>query len=105
MFEDRYSKLAWHGEAANVRALQAGGEKMDKQRQVEYALVNLLEWAKGNRDSKRVNPYGVPEVKEALQILTEIWGRSDYLDVDSAPEYRALNLRDPEHGRPLKGGN
>jgi len=67
---------------------------MTKQKKVEYALVNLLEWAKGNRGSKHVNPYGVTEVKDALKTLTDIWGRTDYLDVDLAREYQALKVLD-----------
>ena len=63
---------------------------MTKQKRSEYALVNLLEWAKGNRGSKHMNPYGVPEVKLALTTLAELYERVDYLDADRAKEYKAL---------------
>ena len=65
---------------------------MTKQKRTEYALVNLLEWAKGNRGTKHGNPYGVLEVKLALITLAHLWDRDDYLDVDKAKEYTALNV-------------
>jgi hypothetical protein len=37
-------------------------------------LMDLLEWAKGNRGSKSGNPYGIPEVKAALQHLADLQG-------------------------------
>jgi len=45
-----------------------------------FVLCNLLEWAKGNKGSKHINPYTVPEIKAALQYLAEIQGVKDYLD-------------------------
>jgi len=45
---------------------------MTKQKKVEYALVNLLEWAKGNRGTKHGNPYLVVEVKLSRAMLTSI---------------------------------
>ena len=50
---------------------------------VEWALANLLEWAKGKRGTKEGNPYCIKEVKEALKVLAEIDGIADYLDVDT----------------------
>lgn len=50
---------------------------------LETALMNLLEWAKGNRGNKRVNPYGVPEVKAALKVLARIQGVSDWMHADT----------------------
>ena len=44
------------------------------------SLCNLLEWAKGNKGSKHINPYGVPEVKSALETLAKLQGIKDYLD-------------------------
>jgi len=44
-------------------------------------LCDLLEWAKGNKGSKDINPYGVPEVKAALQHLADMQGIESYLDV------------------------
>lgn len=35
---------------------------------------NLLEWAKGYRGRKDINPYMVPEVKEMIKLLAEITG-------------------------------
>lgn len=36
---------------------------------LEFALANLVEWAKGNRGSKVGNPYCIPEVQVALMTL------------------------------------
>ena len=51
----------------------------------DQVLMDLLEWAKGNRGSKHVNPYLVPEVKAALIHLARRRGFEDpeknYLDV------------------------
>ena len=44
------------------------------------ALCNVLEWAKGNRGSKDFNPYGVPEVRAALESLAKLQGIKSYLD-------------------------
>ena len=46
-------------------------------------LGAVLEWAKGNRGRKDVNPYGVPEVEAALRHLAHMQGREDWLDVDT----------------------
>lgn len=51
-------------------------------------LCNVLEWAKGNRGSKDMNPYGVPEIELALKHLAHLQGISDYLDADTALWYR-----------------
>jgi len=37
-----------------------------------------------NRGSKSGNPYGIPEIKAALQVLAKVQGNSSYLDVDTA---------------------
>lgn len=47
-------------------------------------LAAVIEWAKGQRGSKQGNPYGVPEIKAALQHLAAIKGLKDWLDVDTA---------------------
>jgi len=47
---------------------------------MEKVLKDLLEWAKGYRGRKDINPYCVPEVKAALKHLAEIQGIKDYLD-------------------------
>lgn len=46
-------------------------------------LANLLEFVKGNRGPKQGNPYGIPEVKEALKHLAKLEGTVDYLNVDT----------------------
>jgi hypothetical protein len=46
-------------------------------------LCNVLEWAKGNRGSKRCNPYCVPEVVAALKFLAELQGINNWLDADT----------------------
>lgn len=46
-------------------------------------LANLLEFVKGNRGPKQGNPYGIPEVEEALKHLAKLEGISDYLNVDT----------------------
>jgi len=60
------------------------------------ALANLLEWAKGERGSKDINPYCVPEVKEALKVLAEIYhlDPKDYLNVPTkeiSEQYQRFN--------------
>jgi hypothetical protein len=50
-------------------------------------LANVLQWAAGNRGSKHINPYTVPEVKAALKHMAVVLGysgRGGYLDVDTA---------------------
>ena len=47
------------------------------------SLAALLEWSKGNRGRKDVNPYCIPEVNHALRVLVSIVGGCDYLDVDT----------------------
>lgn len=44
------------------------------------ALVELLEWAVGNRGRKECNPYGIPEVKTALVALAKLNGARDWMD-------------------------
>jgi len=43
-------------------------------------LCDLLEWAKGNRGRKDINPYGVPEIKAALEHLAKIQDIKNYLN-------------------------
>jgi predicted membrane chloride channel (bestrophin family) len=43
-------------------------------------LCEVLEWAKGQRGRKDINPYMVPEIKEALKHLADLQGIKDYLD-------------------------
>jgi len=43
-------------------------------------LCEVLEWARGLRGSKHLNPYCVPEVKAALQFLATSQGVSDWRD-------------------------
>ena len=49
-------------------------------------LCDLLEWSKGLRGSKDINPYGVPEVRAALEHLAELQGKKDYLDAETKVE-------------------
>ena len=42
-------------------------------------LCDLLEWAKGNRGTKEGNPYGITEVRAALEHLADLQGRNSYL--------------------------
>ena len=46
-------------------------------------LCDLLEWGKGNRGSKNINPYGVPEIKAALEYLARLQGHKSYLDAET----------------------
>ncbi len=46
-------------------------------------LCAVLEWAKGNRGSKHTNPYGVPEIEDALRFLAVLQDRRSWLDVDT----------------------
>ncbi len=50
------------------------------EKNTEQILMDVLEWAKGNRGSKSGNPYMIPEIKSALKHLAKIQGRQDYLD-------------------------
>lgn len=50
------------------------------------ALGNLIDWAKGNRGRKDVNPYCVPEIVDSLRALQSLNGCADYLD--AADQYR-----------------
>ena len=54
--------------------------------ELQIALCNLLEWAIGNRGSKHMNPYGVPEVKAALKVLAKRQGRTDWMDANTKRE-------------------
>lgn len=37
--------------------------------ELQTAMRGIIEWAKGNRGRKDINPYAVPEVKTALKAL------------------------------------
>jgi hypothetical protein len=56
--------------------------------ELDEALRDLLEWVKGNRGRKDVNPYLVPEVKAALKVLAQVDGIDDYLNVDTGKATR-----------------
>ena len=45
-----------------------------------YTLQELLEWVKGKRGRKDINPYTVPEVRYALGILASIQDIADPLN-------------------------
>ena len=55
------------------------------------AMGNLLQWAAGNRGTKEGNPYGVPEVRDALIALGRINGCTSQ-PMDSADAY-AIDFR------------
>ncbi len=46
-------------------------------------LCSVIQWGLGNRGSKDCNPYGVPEIRGALEHLAYLSGLTDYLDVDT----------------------
>lgn len=56
----------------------------------EHHLCEMLEWAKGNRGSRKGNPYMIAEVKAALKHLARERGFSDpdlnYFDVVTKTE-------------------
>lgn len=52
------------------------------------ALGNLIDFTKGNRGARDVNPYCVPEVVDALRALQSVNGCADYLD--AADQYRKV---------------
>lgn len=67
-------------EAEEIARLVAAGPRL------RSVLANLLEWAKGQRGSKSINPYMVPEVKAALKLLAEMKGHRGklaYLEADT----------------------
>ena len=47
----------------------------------EAVLLELIEWAKGNRGTKHGNPYMVPEMKSAMQHLAKRYGFKDWMDI------------------------
>lgn len=55
-------------------------------------LANVIEWAKGNRGRKDINPYCVPEIRDALKHLARVFGKKDYLDVDTKEFCNKLDL-------------
>ena len=46
-------------------------------------LCDVIELIKGNRGSKKGNPYCIPEVRAALEHLAELQGIKDYLDANT----------------------
>ncbi len=50
-----------------------------------FHLCEVLEWAKGNRGRKDCNPYGVPEIEEALRHVATLQGTKTWLDARTAP--------------------
>jgi len=85
-FEKHAGKL--NGDDKKKEESVAGGSRRPFTEQatdpIIRALADVLEWAKGNRGSKSGNPYGIPEIKAALQVLAKVQGNSSYLDVDTA---------------------
>lgn len=49
----------------------------------ELCLMDLLEWAKGNRGTKQGNPYSIPEVESGLKALAKLQGRTDWFDAET----------------------
>ena len=52
---------------------------------VTAALMNVCDWAIGNRGSKERNPYSYPEVKEALGVLAALQGREGWINAVTSP--------------------
>lgn len=98
LIELRLNSHEWifcESEYATIRLIQLPQRKEntiakrdDAEQEILAALCNMLEWAKGNRGRKDLNPYGVPEVERALKVLAKRWDRDDWLDVDQAKEYK-----------------
>lgn len=47
------------------------------QDKLQLVLMDVLDWAIGNRGNKHGNPYMVPEIKFALTFLAQLQGRGD----------------------------
>ncbi len=67
---------------------------------LKRSLCNLLEWAKGNRGTKSINPYSVPEVRKGLEVIAIAQGRykedrktPDYLNADTKAYIKADNCK------------
>lgn len=43
------------------------------------ALQDLLEYAVGNRGTREGNPYGHPEIRQAMKLLAKKQGIADWL--------------------------
>ena len=56
---------------------------MKERDEYEVVLCNLLEWAKGNRGAKNINPYAVDEVNNALVFLAKKLNIKDKLDINT----------------------
>ena len=56
-----------------------------QKRIVTSALMNLCDWAIGNRGNKECNPYSYPEVKEALDVLAALQGREGWINAVTSP--------------------
>ena len=62
------------------------------------ALGNLIQWAVGNRGTKTGNPYGIPEIRAALETLAKARGwsyesiKANYYD--AADNYRLATKRE-----------
>ena len=56
-----------------------------QKRIVTHALMNLCDWAIGNRGSTDNNPYSYPEVKEALTVLAALQGREGWENAVTSP--------------------
>lgn len=56
---------------------------------LQDALYHLLEWATGNRGSKSGNPYGIPEVRQALEALNRSHGAENASYLNAKEIHRA----------------
>ncbi len=56
--------------------------------ETEKVMLDLLEWAKGNRGSKSMNPYLVPEVAAAMKHLAKRYGFKEWMDVSELVRVR-----------------
>lgn len=54
--------------------------------EVQLTLMNLLDWAIGNRGNKEDNPYSVPEVKAALALLAKAQMRNGWQEAVTNPK-------------------
>lgn len=61
----------------------------DMKGELQEALYELLEWACGNRGRKEGNPYGIPSVQQALEVLAVSCGKSKSAWLDAKEIYRS----------------
>jgi len=69
-------------------------EKEKERDMLLFHLANVIEWGKGNRGSKNKNPYGVPEIENALKFIAGMRRSKEWLDVDTkliAANYPQVN--------------